>query len=55
MPRLFRTIQSAIARKAHDRTVTYGTYGVPKRVSIDTYQNVIDEEQYLTIRSFKRR
>jgi len=55
VPRLFRTIQRAIDRKAHDLTVTYGTHGVPKKVSIDTYENVIDEEQYFTIRAFKRR
>ncbi len=55
VPRLFREIQRAIDRKAHDLTVTYGTHGVPKKVSIDTYENVIDEEQYFTIRAFKRR
>jgi len=55
VPRLFRQIQRAIDRKAHDLTVTYGTYGVPKKVSIDTYQNVIDEEQYFTIRALERR
>jgi len=55
VPRLFRAIQRAIDRKAHDLTVTYGTRGVPTKVSIDTYENVIDEEQYFTIRAFKRR
>ena len=55
VPRLFRQIQRAIDRKAHDLTVTYGTHGVPKKLSIDSYQNVIDEEQYFTIRGFKRR
>ena len=55
VPRLFRQIQRAIDRKAHDLTVTYGTHGVPKKLSIDSYQNVIDEEQYFSIRGFKRR
>ena len=48
VPRLFRQIQRAIDRKAHDLTVTYGTHGVPTKISIDTYQNVIDEEQYFS-------
>jgi hypothetical protein len=54
VPRLFRAIQRAIDRKAHDLTVTYGRYGVPTRVAIDSYENVIDEEQYYTTRYFKR-
>jgi hypothetical protein len=55
VPRLFRQIQQAIDRKAHGLIVTYGTHGVPAKISIDTYENVIDEEQYFTIRAFKRR
>jgi hypothetical protein len=55
VPRLFRQIQRAIDRRAHDLTVTYATHGVPAKVSIDTYENVIDEEQYFTIRKFARR
>ena len=55
VPRLFRQIQRAIDRQAHGLTVTYTTHGVPTKVSIDTYQNVIDEEQYFSIRGFKRR
>ncbi len=55
VPRLFRTIQRAIDRRAHDLTVTYGARGVPTRIDIDSYANVADEEQYLTIRGFKRR
>lgn len=55
VPRLFRQIQRAIDRRAHDLTVTYSTRGVPTRITIDTYENVIDEEQYFTIRGFKRR
>lgn len=55
VPRLFRQIQRAIDNEAHDLTVTYATYGVPRKVTIDTYQNVIDEEQYFSIRGFKRR
>jgi len=55
VPRLFRQIQRAIDAKAHDLTVKYGTHGVPTKISIDTYENVIDEEQYFTIRGFKRR
>ena len=54
VPRLFRQIQRAIDRRAHDLTVTYRTHGVPTKISIDTYENVIDEEQYFTIRRFKR-
>jgi molybdopterin biosynthesis enzyme MoaB len=55
VPRLFRQIQRAIDRKAHDLVVTYGTHGVPTKVTIDTYENVVDEEQYFTVRAFKRR
>ncbi|HEX6388600.1 MAG TPA: DUF6174 domain-containing protein [Solirubrobacteraceae bacterium] len=55
VPRLFRQIQRAIDNKAHDLTVTYGTHGVPTKLTIDTYENVIDEEQYFSIRGFKRR
>ncbi len=55
VPRLFRQIQRAIDRRAHDLNVMYGTHGVPKKISIDTYENVIDEEQYFAIRRFKRR
>jgi len=55
IPRVFRQIQRAIDRRAHDLAVTYSTHGVPTRVSIDSYQNVIDEEQNFTIRRFKRR
>lgn len=55
VPRLFRQIQRAIDRRAHDLTVTYSTHGVPTRVSIDSHQNVIDEEQNFTIRRFRRR
>jgi hypothetical protein len=53
--RLFRVIQQAIDKKSHGLTVTYGTYGVPKQISIDPIENVIDEEQNFTIRRFKRR
>ena len=55
VPRLFRVIQKAIDAKAHKLTVRYGTYGVPKQISIDRIENVVDEEQYFTIRRFKRR
>jgi hypothetical protein len=55
VPRLFRVIQRAIDRKAHGLTVTYGTYGVPRQISIDPIANVIDEEQNFTIRRFTRR
>jgi hypothetical protein len=55
VPRLFREIQRAIDRKAHDLDVTYATHGVPTKVTIDTYENVVDEEQYFSIRGFKRR
>jgi hypothetical protein len=55
VPRLFRVIQRAIDRKSHGLTVTYGTYGVPKQISIDPIENVIDEEQNFTVRRFKRR
>jgi len=55
VPRLFKVIQKAIDEKSHKLTVTYGTYGVPTKISIDRIANVIDEEQYFTIRRFKRR
>ena len=55
VPRLFRVIQKAIDAKSHKLTVRYGTYGVPKQISIDRIENVVDEEQYFTIRRFKRR
>jgi hypothetical protein len=55
VPRLFREVQRAIDRRAHDLTVTYSTHGVPTKLTIDTYANVIDEEQYISIRGFKRR
>ena len=55
VPRLFKVIQQAIDRRSHGLTVTYGTYGVPKQISIDPIANVIDEEQNFTIRRFKRR
>ncbi|MEA2222072.1 MAG: hypothetical protein QOH83_448, partial [Solirubrobacteraceae bacterium] len=50
-----KVIQQAIDKKSHKLTVSYGTYGVPKQISIDSIANVIDEEQYFTIRRFKRR
>ena len=55
VPRLFRQIQRAIDAHAHELTVIYGAHGVPKKVWIDTYENVIDEEQYFTVRGFRRR
>ncbi len=55
VPRLFRVIRLAIKAKAHRLTVSYGRYGVPKKISIDRVENVIDEEQYFSIRRFKRR
>ena len=55
VPRLFRTIQRAIDAKAHDLTVSYGSRGVPTKISIDSSAYVIDEEQNFTIRGFKRR
>ena len=55
VPRLFRTIQRAIDRRAHRLRVKYGTHGVPTRIDIDSIANVIDEEQYFSIRGFKRR
>lgn len=55
VPRLFRQIQRAINNRAHDLVVTYSTHGVPTKITIDTHQNVIDEEQYFSIRAFKRR
>ena len=50
VPRLFRQIQRAIDRRAHDLVVRYSTHGVPTKVTIDSYANVIDEEQYFRIR-----
>lgn len=55
VPRLFSQIQRAIKRRAHDLTVTYSRYGVPRKIWIDTWESVIDEEQRFTIRRFKRR
>jgi hypothetical protein len=55
VPRLFRMVQRAIDANAHGLVVTYGAHGVPTKISVDTYANVIDEEQYVTIRRFKRR
>ena len=55
VPRLFRQIQRAINNRAHDLIVRYSTHGVPTKVTIDTYANVVDEEQYFSIRGFKRR
>ena len=55
VPRLFRMIQRAIDAHAHDLVVRYGVHGVPTKISVDTYENVADEEQYVTIRRFKRR
>ena len=55
IPRVFRQIQRAIDARAHALSVSYSTHGVPTRVSIDTHQNVIDEEQIFTIRRFTRR
>jgi Family of unknown function (DUF6174) len=55
VPRLFKIVQRAIDKKSHKLTVSYGTYGVPKQISIDSIANVIDEEQYFTVRRFKRR
>lgn len=55
VPRLFRAIRKAIDARAHKLTVSYGTYGVPRKISIDRIANVVDEEQYFTIRRFKRR
>jgi hypothetical protein len=55
VPRLFRMVQRAIDTQAHDLIVTYGTHGVPTKITVDTYENVVDEEQYVTIRGFKRR
>lgn len=55
VPRLFRVIRLAIKAKAHRLTVSYGRYGVPKKISIDRIENVIDEEQYFSVRRFKRR
>ncbi len=55
VPRLFKVIQKAIDAKSHGLKVTYSTYGVPKQISIDPIENVIDEEQNFTIRRFKRK
>lgn len=55
VPRLFKVIQKAIDEKSHGLKVTYGTYGVPRKITIDRIANVIDEEQYFTIRRFKKR
>ena len=55
VPRLFLVIQRAIDKKAHKLTVTYGSRGVPSKISIDQVQNVIDEEQYFGVRRFTRR
>jgi hypothetical protein len=55
VPRLFRMVQRAIDSRAHDLIVTYGKHGVPTKITVDTYENVVDEEQYVTIRRFKRR
>ena len=54
VPRLFRTIQRAIDRRVHGLVVTYGARGVPTQIDIDSFENVIDEEQYFSIRGFKR-
>ena len=54
VPRLFRTIQRAIDRRVHGLVVTYGARGVPTQIDIDSFENVIDEEQGFSIRGFKR-
>jgi hypothetical protein len=55
VPRQFRTIQQAIDGRVHDLAVTYGTYGVPRKISIDRIAYVADEEQYFSTRAFHRR
>jgi len=55
VPRLHRVIQSAIDGKSHELTVKYGARGVPTQISVNSIQYVADEEQYLSIRRFKRR
>lgn len=52
VPRLFRTIQSAIDRRVAKLTVTYGARGVPRSIEIDSIAQAIDDEVAYTIRRF---
>ena len=54
VPRMFRTIQSAITGKVAAITVTYGPRGVPSRIAIDVSRQIADEERYFTIDRFVR-
>jgi hypothetical protein len=53
VPRLFRTIQDAIDRKAAKLDVTYGPRGVPRSIYIDRESYVADEEVGYVIRGFR--
>jgi hypothetical protein len=55
VPRMFGVIRRAIEGKVAGLDVTYGTYGVPKSISLDPSAQIADEESYFTIRRFKRR
>jgi len=52
VPRLFRTIQSAIDRRVAKLTVTYGARGVPRAIEIDNIAQAIDDEVGYAIRRF---
>lgn len=55
VPRLLRLIRQAIDDRATRLRVTYGSYGVPREVSIDRVANVADEEIGVATRRFRRR
>jgi len=52
VPRLFRTIQSAIDRKVAKLVVTYGPRGVPRSIFVDTDEHIADEEIGYIVRGF---
>jgi hypothetical protein len=54
VPRLFRTIQDAIDRKAAKLVVTYGPRGVPRSIFIDSDERIADEEIGYLVRRFAR-
>ena len=52
VPRLFKTIQDAIDRKATKLVVTYGPRGVPRSIFVDSDQRIADEEIGYIVRKF---
>ncbi|HEV7808545.1 MAG TPA: DUF6174 domain-containing protein [Solirubrobacteraceae bacterium] len=52
VPRLFRTIQSAIDRRVAKLDVTYGARGVPRSIEIDSIAQAVDDEVGYSIRRF---